>query len=304
MTIRAAFLAFLAAILLMGCGDAARDSARLDTDAADAASTGPALWEIHGDAGLEGWLFGTIHALPRSTSWRTDRFDRAFDASDLLVLEISEYDEDSFDRDAILRRLAITRGLPLPSMRLDREHRTALRSAFAEAGIEEADFRNVESWAVALSLSSAVSRSDLDLGVDRVLFGEAKSRPDYRIVALEGAEAQLRIFDRLSQPAQRALLQGVAVEAAAQDDAMGRLDSWQTGDLDGLKAEITTGYMAEPSLLAALLDDRNRAWVPKIAALLAKNGKPFIAVGAGHMLGDAALQELLAKDGYRLKRIQ
>ena len=297
MSFRAALCALLAALLLAGCGGTARDDERLS------GSDGPALWEIRKDGALEGWLFGTIHALPDGTSWRTDRFDAAFDASDLLVLEITEYD-GSFDRDEALQRLAITRGLPLPSQRLDKDDRPALRSAFAQAGLDEREFRNVESWAIALSLSSALSRADPANGIDRKLYGEARNRKDYPVVALEGAERQLGIFDRLPESAQLALLEGVAAEAEAESDEDGRVEHWRTGDLAKLEGEITSGYMAQPLLLAALLNDRNLDWVPRIATLLEAGPKPFIAVGAGHMLGDTALDRLLAEAGYEVVRIQ
>lgn len=297
---RAILAALLAACWLAACADVpASPTADIRVEGND----GPALWEIRRDGAIEGWLFGTIHALPRGTSWRTDAFDRAFDASDLLVLEISEYG-GSFDREGVLRRLAITRGLPLPSQRLDKEDRPALRAAFTEAGLDERNFRHIESWAVALSLSSALSSADPAAGVDRILFGEASSRAGYRIVALEGAAVQLRMFDTLPQSAQLALLEGVAEEAAAEENETGRVDAWRTGDMSALEAEISSGAMTEPALRAALLDDRNRAWVPKIEALLAGSERPFVAVGAGHMLGDAALHTLLEQRGFTLRRIQ
>lgn len=293
----AAFFALCAALALAGCGEAARNSGSAEPEPS------PALWEIHNDAGLEGWLFGTIHALPSETKWRTDTFERAFESSDLLVLEITEYD-DAFLRDEVMWRLAVTEGLPLPSARLQAEDRPSLRLAFEESGLDERDYRDVESWAVALSLSSALSSSDPGSGVDRTLYDDALGRSRYSILALEGTQAQLSIFDRLPQAAQLALLEGVSNEGRSAEKASARVESWRSGDLNGLQAQLTTGYMADPVLLAALLDDRNRDWLPKIAAMLDGDAKPFIAVGAGHLLGDTALQILLTREGYTLRRVQ
>ena len=42
----------------------------------EAAETYPAVWEITDEAGaLEGWLFGTVHALPEDLDWKSDLFD-------------------------------------------------------------------------------------------------------------------------------------------------------------------------------------------------------------------------------------
>jgi len=53
-----------------------------------------------------------------------------------------------------------------------------------------------------------------------------------------------------------------------------------------------------------LLTARNRAWLPKIEQLLQSHEDPFVAVGAGHMLGEEGLPALLAERGYTVRRIQ
>jgi uncharacterized protein YbaP (TraB family) len=57
-------------------------------------------------------------------------------------------------------------------------------------------------------------------------------------------------------------------------------------------------------LRRALLVDRNRAWLPRIAGILKQGHHPVVAVGAAHMLGDVGLPALLARQGYTVRRIQ
>ena len=71
-----------------------------------------------------------------------------------------------------------------------------------------------------------------------------------------------------------------------------------------LERRADAGMMGDPELREALMDGRNRAWVERIAAAIAAGSKPFVAVGAAHMLGAQGLPALLAERGYTVTRIQ
>ena len=58
-----------------------------------------------------------------------------------------------------------------------------------------------------------------------------------------------------------------------------------------------------PELYEQLFYQRNRAWVPKLEKQLAQ-GKAFIAVGAGHLLGEQSVVALLRAKGYEAKRVE
>ena len=50
-----------------------------------------------------------------------------------------------------------------------------------------------------------------------------------------------------------------------------------------------------------MFDDRNRAWLEKLAPDLEQGGL-FLAVGAGHYAGEAGLVELLRARGFVVRR--
>src|SRR5690606_6071119 len=52
-----------------------------------------------------------------------------------------------------------------------------------------------------------------------------------------------------------------------------------------------------------LFDRRNGEWLPKIENLIAE-GPVFIAVGAGHLLSDRGLIELLREKGYAVEPVE
>ena len=54
---------------------------------------------------------------------------------------------------------------------------------------------------------------------------------------------------------------------------------------------------------AALLGDRNRAWMPVILDAAAEHPRIMVAVGAAHLIGSDGLPALLAADGWTVARV-
>lgn len=261
----------------------------------------PALWEVTGPNGERGWLFGTIHALPEPVKWRSAKVEAALKGSDLLVLEIDNADDPA----AIARvfdRLGHSPGQPPVDQRVPASVRLRLKSLMEKGGLTGRRFDNVETWAVAVTLSRAAA-GDLDssYGIDRAIMQAAAGKP---VAELEGTESQLRIFDSLPETDQRDLLVGVVQEANdnTMQDRLGT--AWGKGDMAAIEAQTHTGILADPELRAALLVDRNNAWADKVSAMLASGKKPLVAVGAAHMAGPEGLPALLAARGYTVTRIR
>lgn len=279
-------LLLLACLWLAGCGS---DDRRVWP------TPEPALWEVTGEDGARGWLFGTVHALPDGAAWRTPVLETALGDSGLLVVEIAELGEGD---GGLFEQVAHTPGQPPLSERVEAGERPALIALMERAGADDGDFSDTESWAAALILSSSVRSSDPANGVDRALLAEAE-----RVAGLESYPEQYALFDTLPEADQADLLAAVAEEAArGSSDAM--VEAWLTGDLDALDATSSGGMLDHPGLREVLLVQRNRRWAAEIGAMLANSERPFVAVGAGHMLGEDGLPALLADAGYTLTRIQ
>jgi len=281
-------LALAGALALAACG-APRDRAW--------PAPSPALWEVSGEHGERAWLFGTIHALPDGVAWRTPQFERAFAASDLLMVEIANLGDA---RDGQRAFDAFAKGPPQPplSTRVAPADRPALTALMARAGLTDDDFWNVESWAAALMLSNAARASETGNGVDRALLAENKP-----VEGLESYTQQFSRFDRLPAEDQRALLAGVAREAQAEQ-ADERVTAWLTGDLAALERQMEGEFLGSPGLRGALLVARNRYFATRIGAAIERRHRPFVAVGAGHMLGADGLPALLAARGYTVTRLR
>lgn len=264
----------------------------------------PALWEVEGPQGQKAWLFGTIHALDRPADLGTPAFDQAFAASDRLVLEVAAIDDDA-RTGMIFTRLARTPGLPPLDQRVPADLAAPLGSLLASHKLDKAQFVDVETWAAALMVNQAVQArlgTDPGNGIDRQLLRLRGTKP---LAELEGAEAQLKIFDGLAEADQRVLLADVvrsAGTAAADGEKMER--AWKSGDEQALAAMTDDGMLEDSELREALLAGRNRAWATRLAPMIAAGEEPFVAVGSLHLVGPDGIPALLAARGFKVRRLQ
>lgn len=281
-------------LLLAGCG-------QKDEEFAEAGSQ-PALWEIRNGSGeVEGWLFGTIHALPEGARWRTSRLQSVVDEADLLVVEVGNL-ADGAAMAAQFRRLAFDRPQGKIRTRVSPAYSQKLDAVLKKAGISESDLDTMETWAAALALAQSAQDGDGGNGADLALLADFKGR---NVEELEGAQRQLSIFDNLPETEQGDLLQAVIdeiIDETSEEDRIAR--DWLRGDVDALSRAADRGMLADPELREALLVKRNRDWTSKLAPMLARPEKPLVAVGAGHMGGPDGLAAMLRARGYRVERTQ
>jgi uncharacterized protein YbaP (TraB family) len=262
----------------------------------------PALWEVSGKNGQRAWLFGTIHALPAPVEWRSAKVNAALNAADRLVLEVAAIDNTEA-LNAIYRNLAASPGLPPLIERIPAAERGKAVKLLRRYGIKPEEYGKTETWAAALALTYQLTlENQSKFGIDRQVLEASRDKP---VSELEGAERQLRIFDRLAEDDQRELLRAVLAEADAPDAEAQRLgQAWSSGNMAVLETETRTGMLADPELRKALLVDRNADWAKRLEAMLRAGQEPFVAVGAAHMAGPDGLPALLVARGYSVTRVQ
>ena len=268
---------------------------------ADGPPPNPLLYEIAAaDGTVEGWMLGTIHALPDDAAWRTPAIGRVIDTADLLVVEVGE----AKGRDAgpsIFNSLAQSPGLPPLAERLPADLRPRLADLLERGGMEASAFAAQESWAAAIGLARIEAAGDPANGVDRALIADFAGRP---VRELEGLRGQLSIFDGLPEPAQRRMLEAVVRESTREGrDPERLLRAWLAGDVVAIEQSTREGFLADPVLRETLLTGRDRRWAAALGPLLAQAPRPLIAVGAAHLVGPEGLSALLEAQGYRVRRI-
>ena len=283
-------LAALLLTLLAGCREPPPDD-----------PPNPLLYEIASANGtVEGWMLGTIHALPEGTRWRTPAIARAVAEADLLVVEIAALD-DSAALSRTFAELSATPGLPPLAARIPPDLADPLATLMERGDLDPDRFGATETWAAAIALAQVDATGDPANGVDRAVLRDFAGRS---VRELEGARGQLSLFDRLPEPQQRAMLAAVVRDSERTRADPERLQrAWLAGDAAMIEQATREGFLADPGLREALLTGRNRRWAAALVPLLSEQPRPLIAVGTAHLVGPEGLAALLEAQGYRVRRL-
>jgi len=269
----------------------------------------PLIWEARSPTNTV-YLFGTVHVGARKLYPLSPTVERAYSASRVLALEA-----DPTDQSAVL--VATQRSTYAPPDGLARhispELMRELKKALPAIGlpVEYAEMMRPELLAMTLAMME-VGRQGYDpsLGLDIHLARRAK-QDGKRIVELESMAGQLALLSSFSPELQEAMLRS-AVEGIASGglsaDVRDLVSAWRTGDENRLWQLVNKELEELPpaqaqELREQLYNARNREMTEKIAAMLTGSEPTFVAVGVGHLLGDAGIVELLRKKGYTVRRL-
>jgi len=270
--------------------------------APDPQPASPAFWHVEAPGGGKAWLLGTIHSLERPADWRSPEIDAGLAQSDLVLVEVAGLG-DSSAMGKVFEALATSANLPPLSMRVEPSLRDNLGEVLDAHALSDDGFDTTETWAAALIIAQAEAHKlDSKYGIDRAVIEAAGAKP---IEELEGAAAQLSLFDTLPEAEQRDLLEAIVRDAQSLDGESPALaEAWRKGDMKTITRETGKGLLADPELRQALFTGRNARWAERISTLLADGAKPFVAVGAAHMAGPDGLPAMLEERGFAVSRVQ
>jgi len=309
---RASAAALAAALLLAACGgESAPANGAAEPDApsaAAAAAAAPAMWRMT-DEDSEIVLFGTFHLLPPGTEWRTDAFEAAMERTETTY---TEADVTSPEAQAKLQQLVQQYGLNPPGVTLSGLLGEERAAAFAEVagryGAPMQNFEPLRPWLAMLSLSQAAYAQagfDPTSGVEPVVLAAAAEEGD-AIAYLETAERQIEALASLDEEEMLGNFDASMEQFDnLEQQLLDSVEAWRVGDIDGLDALLLEeARTMAPGAFEAIFTKRNAEWVVDIKELMAGEGDYFIAVGAGHLVGEASVVEMLEDEGFAVERVQ
>lgn len=273
--------------------------------AAPLAVAEPALWKIE-NGERDVYLFGTMHALPSELPWLSETTKEALADSSRLVVEMVP-DRTLADKIGAFMRSHSTYGgtgsLPAALGEADWQRLSAVAT---ELGMSLAQLEGLRPWAAWFALNMpAIARAGFDpaLGADAALIAIAQQRKR-RVVTIEDPIAQLERVAGVDEAQQVAMLRLFLDQYPTTGETLRRLHAaWAAGDESTLAALVHEPLRTVPGLYEALMTRRNREWVDAIRDMLAQGQAAFVAVGAGHLVGDDSVPALLREAGIQVERL-
>jgi uncharacterized protein len=266
------------------------------------------LWKVTGPKGVV-YLFGTIHAGKADFYPLPSVIEDSFQKADALIEEVDTSDPGEASRieQGLVAVGSYTNGDTITN-HLSETTRSHLAAYVKKGGLPEAAIASMRPWLVSLLVVQLeMKRRGVDpfYGLDRHFLEEAR-QSHKGIGALEEAASQLRLLSSLSEEFQDRLLLSSLVDIEKWADTFDLLTrAWQSGDTAAMQEVITSGVREYPQLkplMTKLFDDRNTAMTAKIARFLQTPKSYFVAVGAGHLVGNQGIPSQLRRKNFKVEQ--
>ena len=286
-------------------------------DLLKAASKGLA-WKVEHN-GNAIYLVGSIH-IGSSELYPIDRrLRQAFNESDALIVEANLFSQE----DGIgyyMEKAFFQDGTTLKDVLSDETYEKLVQ-ILEVYGMPEEAVMLLKPWSLAntLNVFAMANSEDLQqgaesagLGIDMYFMLNAllTQKPIYE---LEGVKYQTDLFDGLSYEFQEAYLNAI-LDSILEPKTDGSSDSsklleewlslWRKGDIDGFAESFShSSEESENELTSMLFGQRDKDMAAKIIEILEseEKGTYFLVIGAGHLVKDNTVIDLLKEKGYTIE---
>ena len=261
----------------------------------------PPLWRVEGPR-VRIDLFGSIHLLSDATHWKTPALEAELAKADALWFEIPL----DADAQAGAARLMQAKGLLPAGQTLSSLLPPALfqrASALAASeGLNVEALQHLRPWLAELELTVVFYQRQgyrEDLGVESQI--DHAAPPAAKRAGFETLSEQVDLFADEPPAEQVASLKETLDEIGADPGLFSRAaDAWNRGDVAAIEREIVDPMRKDDAgLYQRVLVDRNRRFADRIEQMARTGqGRIFVVVGVGHLVGPQGVPAMLRRDGF------
>lgn len=274
----------------------------------NAAPPKPLLWKVS-DANNSLYLLGSFHMLKTTDYPLAKSTDVAFDDAEQMYFELSPEEMNNPALGQKMAQAAMRTDGKTLQQSVSAETWKKFEASAAKNNLPAANFQGFEPWFVALILSvTEMQKVGLNpaLGLDKHFMDRA-AKAGKPAKGLETGASQIAIFDGMGVKQQEQFLQDALDESADMKKKIDELHStWRNAD-DKALFNIMAKEMSQkyPELYQTINLDRNKAWLPKLEAMLKDNDKDdvMVVVGSLHLVGDDGVIKMLKSKGYKVERL-
>jgi uncharacterized protein len=283
-------------ILFLGC------TAQSDQSFVKQKNDNTLLWEISGN-GLKkpSFLFGTFHLLCKDDIHFSDQLKKAMKSVDEVYMEL-KLDDPSIMLSGMMY-MNMKNGKTLESLYTPEEYKR-LENYFSDTlKMPMLLFQKAKPYFLVALLYPRMMDCPSPSGVEEELMKIAKDDKK-EIKGLETMQFQASVFDSIPYEWQaKELLKNIDSFSVYKNEFETMLNFYKKQQMDSLKTMVGKSEFGSDKYDDLLLNNRNKNWVNQLKEIM-KNKSVFVAVGAGHLVGDAGLISLLKKAGYNVEPLE
>jgi len=285
-------------LILAGCSG--KDAA---TEVTSKLPPQPPMWVVS-DADSEITLYPTLHILPTETQWKSDEMTKRLADAEEVWFEIMPGSENDPALQQAMISLGMAPGSSISS-KLSEEETAALKTAIEPIGMPFQVVDQMRPWVVStfVTVGALIDKGfDPNAGVEKQLEPLVEGKT---IRALETAEGQMRMLASMPEETQLEMLRQSLLEMDEGIEVLTELVAdWAVGDVEDIEDELLDEMKSDmPEAYKILFTTRNENWVEQIEEEMKGSGTDFIAVGAGHLVGDDGVPAMLRARGYTVTRL-
>ncbi len=268
------------------------------------------IWKITSDNSYV-YLLGSIHIASPDIYPLDSDIENAFQDSDKLVVEINIKEVGPITSMMLLEKYGTYPPGEGLRQNLDEDLYERLETSFQEMGISLSAYDDYRPWIIVTMMEGVVMVDQdysAEYGID-VYFLEKAVERDIEILELETVEYQFEIMSGLPDRLMIKVLE-MSLEGPDMDDYIDivgfMLAQWEKGNAEGIEEVLFEDLEEEPALAPyydVMFNQRNHNMQAKIEEYLTDEYIYFIVVGAGHLVGEEGLVNLLDEAGYEVEQL-
>jgi hypothetical protein len=262
------------------------------------------LWKITDDNNTV-YLLGSIHILPESAHPLPKSMQEAYEASEQLIVEVSQGDMGAGVATMLLNKGQYQDGSTL-AQNISAETYRAVGEQLKQMNLSPKMLDPYKPWFAGLMLAMITMEKQgysQESGVE--VHFETQAREDGKSVeSLETPEEQIEMLSSISDDMGEEMLMQMIDES---DTLLKKLDEmvgyWRAGQTQKLADLLNAEMENYPELRDRLLVERNRNWIPVLEETIAGDQNTLVIVGAGHLIGEESVVDLLRDKGHEVTRL-
>jgi len=283
-------LSIATSILLMGC-NAQQPSLQKDNNTL--------LWQVSGK-GLQNpsYLFGTFHLMCAGDIHFSDPLKNALKNSKEMYMEM-DMDDPSTLFSGLLY-LNMKNGIKLRDLYSEKDYERLEKYFNDTLHTPLIMLQNAKPYFLVALLYPKMLKCASPSGVEEELVKLAKEDKK-EIQGLETMQFQASVFDSIPYDWQaKELLKNIDSSLQYKKEFDTMLMVYKNQKLDDIGRLFNKSEFGSEAFEELLITNRNKNWVSQLKKIM-NNESVFVAVGAGHLVGDNGLISLLRKEGYRVE---